>query len=674
MKMLISSLAALGLVSPTVPSSFALDEGPLNAGEIDPWRVFPAADVLAYSSDGSLLAIASQAEVHLWDVLNDTLGKRIATMPDGYEVTSLSFSSNGSFLALASRLWGEEDGYSAHSVRVELWDLDADTLRSAFNEFDSTSPLAVAFSPGAGSLLAIAESSGIRLWDVSADSLRAVLEPSTGLSSLDDGRLSRFLNSKTLCFSSDGSLLAATGYGDVSIWDVSAGKLVRNLDVRAITVAFSFDSRTLIADNGTLWDVESGQLMDDVLSRTPNLLGFVASSPVNSTFATGGSNGTILWSIDGRWKLFLESLFPSDLLHVKQVAFSPDGRFLASSTARGVGIWDLTSYPPFDKSQGEATLQDASGNPVSGVELMFGRHKSARRPFCPWRAVTDEDGRVPLHVPRHGYYFVQTFDLTPDPEPFPVPTEWRTIPLSSDRRFDLSLRLSSLQTPERGPPSWDTSWGLPGVPPRRIEVDVRILNPFNLPSLPLRWLLQFSQSVSGRSPYYVWADYVWTDSSATTFTIVTEEGRGGLFQAQAHHHTLDSPYSWHSIPFNSGRRHSLDLVLGGTARVVAVEPLEAAKPSTGPLISTRLGPGVPNPFNGSTLISYSLVDPGPVRLEVYDVLGQLVRRLVDTDQLPGDYHVSWDGHGEFHPVASGVYLVRLIHLGRVHSRRLLLLK
>lgn len=69
----------------------------------------------------------------------------------------------------------------------------------------------------------------------------------------------------------------------------------------------------------------------------------------------------------------------------------------------------------------------------------------------------------------------------------------------------------------------------------------------------------------------------------------------------------------------------------------------------------------PNPFNPSTTIRYALGDNADVSLIVYNVLGQEVRRLVNAAQVPGAYHVDWDGKDGFgRQVSNGMYLYRLV--------------
>jgi len=83
----------------------------------------------------------------------------------------------------------------------------------------------------------------------------------------------------------------------------------------------------------------------------------------------------------------------------------------------------------------------------------------------------------------------------------------------------------------------------------------------------------------------------------------------------------------------------------------------------------------PNPFNSSTLISYTLPEPARVRLQVYNLLGQQVATLAEGYQQAGSYQVRWDGkdkHG--HPVPSGVYLYRLQAGELKQTRRMTVLR
>ncbi len=90
-----------------------------------------------------------------------------------------------------------------------------------------------------------------------------------------------------------------------------------------------------------------------------------------------------------------------------------------------------------------------------------------------------------------------------------------------------------------------------------------------------------------------------------------------------------------------------------------------------------LGANCPNPFNPSTTISYSLGGeaPLPVRLNVFNVRGQIVATLVDRVVAPGQYTVNWDGRGRGgEQLSSGVYFYRLRAGDFSFTRKMVLLK
>ncbi len=84
---------------------------------------------------------------------------------------------------------------------------------------------------------------------------------------------------------------------------------------------------------------------------------------------------------------------------------------------------------------------------------------------------------------------------------------------------------------------------------------------------------------------------------------------------------------------------------------------------------------VPNPFNPTVALSFSLSEPAAVQLRVYDVQGRLVRTLVDRRISLGEHQIVWDGKNESgETVGSGVYFCRLVSGHRAESRKIVLLR
>jgi len=89
----------------------------------------------------------------------------------------------------------------------------------------------------------------------------------------------------------------------------------------------------------------------------------------------------------------------------------------------------------------------------------------------------------------------------------------------------------------------------------------------------------------------------------------------------------------------------------------------------------------PNPFNNSTTIKYQIPHSGMegnkvrVRLEIYNILGQRIKELLNKNQLPGEYSITWDGKDDNgRQVTSGLYLYQLIAGDRKVLKKMIYLK
>ena len=95
---------------------------------------------------------------------------------------------------------------------------------------------------------------------------------------------------------------------------------------------------------------------------------------------------------------------------------------------------------------------------------------------------------------------------------------------------------------------------------------------------------------------------------------------------------------------------------------------------------TALLHNYPNPFNPETWIPYQLAESAEVTLTIYDINGQLVRRLAVGHQAAGMYKsrsraIYWDGRNQLgESVASGLYFYTLTTGDFTATRRMLILK
>ncbi len=92
-------------------------------------------------------------------------------------------------------------------------------------------------------------------------------------------------------------------------------------------------------------------------------------------------------------------------------------------------------------------------------------------------------------------------------------------------------------------------------------------------------------------------------------------------------------------------------------------------------VSFVISQNYPNPFNPSTTIEYALPTRTNIKIEIYNLLGQNVRTLVNKEQLAGNHNVTWDGNNNSgQMVTSGIYLYKLTTHDFSSSKKMLLLK
>ena len=286
--------------------------------EIGPWEVNY---VTSFSPDGRRLAIAT------WDsgaVVVDVRSGRQAFALRGQEfgVRDVDWSPDGRWIATSSsdstvRLWDAETGnprYTlfGHAGEVVAADWSSDSARLVTGSNDGTAKLWEITRVGARELLSLpAQDGGGGIW---------------------------------VAFSPDGDRVMT---GDQQItavksWDVSLGGdaewAILPADSRDLGgVVFTRDGRRVIASNGdgsvTLWDAETGEASMTIGRAGPSALAVLAIdvSPDGELIATTGRTAKVWEAGTGEEVLAVRSGGG-----VEDVAWSPDGQFLATVNDRGV--------------------------------------------------------------------------------------------------------------------------------------------------------------------------------------------------------------------------------------------------------------------------------------------------------------------------------------------------
>ena len=88
-----------------------------------------------------------------------------------------------------------------------------------------------------------------------------------------------------------------------------------------------------------------------------------------------------------------------------------------------------------------------------------------------------------------------------------------------------------------------------------------------------------------------------------------------------------------------------------------------------------LSPNYPNPFNPETTISNEIASDGIVKLDIFNLKGQLVKTLVNENKVSGPHKVVWNGTDKYgRKVASGIYQYRLTTKDGRITKKMMLMK
>jgi hypothetical protein len=176
-----------------------------------------------------------------------------------------------------------------------------------------------------------------------------------------------------------------------------------------------------------------------------------------------------------------------------------------------------------------------------------------------------------------------------------------------------------------------------------------------------------------------------------TWNTAPDSGQHLFTNAFAHRSSAmpDTLYTWDVTPYiqaeyagnkiasfllvDSDTSHDTDLRLYSTTTpffepFLDISPTTGVDPSASQPFSFALMQNYPNPFNPTTVIRYAIPGNQHVRIDVHNVLGQLVSTLVDDQKSAGIHSVPFNAHN----LGSGVYFYT-ITAGSYHATKRMLL-
>ncbi len=197
----------------------------------------------------------------------------------------------------------------------------------------------IKFSPD-GTCLAVASNINVLLYNTQTYDKPDLLEGHTG-------------RIWSIAFRSDGKVLASAGDGTVRLWDVSSRQQIRTFRIDlhpAANIALSPDGKMIAsgggqdaeADDAHLWDADTGKRLHTFPGHPNNLVHDVAFSPDGKILASCDETIVRLWDVNTGQQIRILTKHPNMVL---SVSFSPDGKTLASGSVADnfVRLWDVNT-------------------------------------------------------------------------------------------------------------------------------------------------------------------------------------------------------------------------------------------------------------------------------------------------------------------------------------------
>ena len=305
---------------------------------------------IQFSPDGRRFAVATSIGIWVYDAHTGEELSVLAVLPgEGRMVTTIAFSPDGRTLAS-----GEFDGVG------RLWDVLTGKPIATFKEVSSpryAGLTTLVFSENGKKLIG-ATSREISAWKLGEDIKQ--------LTTLQLEKANTIRPITSVLISPGGRFLAAQLMDwknknfQIQLWDTATGKLSHTLTGHTQwikSIAFSADSKTLVSGDGyetiRLWDTATGKLKSVLNWQHGTSTHSLAFSPNGRFLASGHYDGVKLWDNTiklkqqtedaiGNYQHMLELHGHKD--YVSKLAFSPDGKTLLTGSKDGaIQAWDTAT-------------------------------------------------------------------------------------------------------------------------------------------------------------------------------------------------------------------------------------------------------------------------------------------------------------------------------------------
>jgi WD40 repeat protein len=341
---------------------------------------------VAFTPDGKLLATATgswkdwrqSGTVTFW-MAED--GRKIADLGSHEaEIKGIAFDGGGHYFV----------SYGGNGAK--LWDRNARKLIRGIGA--GTTITAAAFSPDGSTLYAGDRTGRMVAYDVSTGGIQRTLEGHQGLV-------------YSVAATDDGTLIAsASKDGEVQLWPAeripAPRPLVQLADdpVESLAVVYSPDGRLLAAGGKdktiSLLDAGTGEMLREIPGHN-GMVYRLAFTPDGQTLVSGGGDGTVrLWNVADGQEIAKWAAHGTELSMVRSLAISTDGRRVAAGNWAGeTFVWDLpTKQELYRLPQQPLPVGGVAFSPDGRLlATCTGNWREARTPgqLKLWNAETGED-------------------------------------------------------------------------------------------------------------------------------------------------------------------------------------------------------------------------------------------------------------------------------------------